>query len=198
MSNENSSINRPPVKRRTRSFSLVTYLDVFQVQDVLLKHDKQIKAYAFIEHDRDVDENGEIKPRHIHILIRLIQARTVSDVCNWFSGFFDYKGLGINTLCQEMHDISNSYLYLTHSTAQALEQGKFQYSSNDIFTNDREFFEKASYIDEDNITLAVTELLEGKPLKEVALKYGRDFILHYHSIRLLFNDIQEQLGGKKL
>ena len=90
-----------------------------------------------------------------------------------------------------MHDISNSYLYLTHSTSQALEQGKYQYSSTDIFTNDREFFEKASYNDEDNITLAVTELLEGKPLKEVALKYGRDFILHYQSIRILVNDIKD-------
>lgn len=191
MSNENSSVNRPPTKRRTRSFSLVTYLDIFQVQDVLLKHDKQIKAYAYIEHDRDVDENGEIKPRHIHILIRLIQARTVSDICNWFSGFFDDKGLGINTLGQEMHDISNSYLYLTHSTPQALEQGKYQYSPDDVFSNDRDFFEKASYNDEDNITSALSELLEGKPLKEVALKYGRDFILHYQSIRLLVNDIKD-------
>ena len=193
MSNENSTVNRPPTKRRPRSFSLVTYLDVFQVQDVLLKHDKQIRAYAYIEHNKDVDENGEIKPRHIHILIRTIQARTVSDICNWVSGFFDDNGLGINTLAQEMHDISNSYLYLTHSTPQALEQGKYQYSPNDIFTNDREYFEKASYNDEDNITLAVAELLDGKPLKEVALKYGRDFILHYNSIRLLVNDIKDGL-----
>lgn len=191
MSNENSTINRPPKARRSRSFSLVTYLDVSQVQDVLLKHDKQIKAYAFIEHDRDDDENGEIKPRHIHILLRLIQGRTVGDICNWFSGYFDNKGVGINTLGQEMHDISNSYLYLTHSTSQALEQGKYQYSPNDIYTNDREYFEKASYNDEDNITLAVSELLEGKLLKEVALKYGRDFILHYQSIRFLVNDIKD-------
>lgn len=191
MSNENSTTNSPPTKRRPRSFSLVTYLDVFHVQDVLLKHDKQIRAYAYIEHDKDVDENGDIKPRHIHILIRTIQGRTVRDICNWFSGFFDYNGLGINTLGQEMHDISNSYLYLTHSTPQALEEGKYQYSPNDICTNNREYFEKASYNDEDNITLAVTELLEGKPLKEVALKYGRDFILHYQSIRHLVNDIKE-------
>lgn len=191
MSNENSSINFPPSKRRCRSFSLVTYLDIFQVHDVILKHDKQIKAYAFIEHDRDCDDNGEIKPRHIHILLRLIQARTVADICNWFSGYFDDKGIGINTLGQEMHDISSSYLYLTHSTPQSLEEGKYQYSTNDIFTNDREYFEKASYNDEDNITLAVSELLEGKPLKEVSLKYGRDFILHYHSIRLLVNDIKD-------
>lgn len=191
MSNENSTTNSPPKKRRPRSFSLVTYLDISQVQDVLLKHDKQIRAYAYIEHNRDCDENGEVKPRHIHILIRTIQGRTVSDICNWFSGFFDDKGLGINTLGQEMHDISNSYLYLTHSTQQALEENKYQYSPDEIFTNDREYFEKASYNDEDNITLAVSELLEGKPLKEVALKYGRDFILHYQSIRLLVNDIKD-------
>lgn len=190
MSNENSTTNSPPKKRRPRSFSLVTYLDIFQVQDVLLKHDKQIRAYAYIEHNRDCDENGEIKPRHIHILIRTIQGRTVGDICNWFSGYFDDKGLGINTLGQEMHDISNSYLYLTHTTPQALAENKYQYSPDEIFTNDRDYFEKASYNDEDNITLAVSELLEGKPLKEVALKYGRDFILHYQSIRLLVNDIK--------
>lgn len=175
--------------RRVRSFSLLTYLDLFQVQEVLYKHDKQIRAYAYIQHDKDVNDDGLIKTRHVHVLVRLVQARTVSDVINWFSGFVDDKGQLINTLGQEMHDISSSYLYLTHNTPQSIEDGKYQYSVDDIFTNDRSYFEKASYSDEDNMSCAVAELLDGVPLRDVAIKYGRDFIIHYNSIRMLVNDI---------
>lgn len=197
MSNENSTSNRPPTNRRCRSFSLSTYLEKKQVSDVLLKHDKQIRAYAYIEHNKDITEDGKPKERHIHILLRSVNARTVEDIKNWFKGFTDINGLPVNTLGQEMHDISSSFEYLTHSTEQAIKDGKYQYDESDIVSNDLSYFKENLSNDEDNISLALQELLEGIPLKEVAVKYGRDFIIHYQSIKMCFNDIQEQLGGKK-
>lgn len=198
MSNETSTVNRPPKSKRVRSFCLSTYLDKKQVNDILLKHDRQIRAYAYIEHNKDINEDGTPKERHIHLLLRTVNAKDVDTVRNWFKGYTDINGMPINTLGQEMHDIGSSFDYLTHSTEQAREEGKHQYDKSEIVSNDLKYFEDSTINDEDNISLAVMELCDGVPLKEVALKYGRDFIIHYQSIKLLFNDIQTQLGGKTI
>lgn len=196
MANEISTTNRPP--KRVRSFCLSTYLTKSEVGEVLRKHERQIRAYAYIEHDRDINKDGTPKPRHIHLLIRTVNGRTVEDIRNWFRGFTDDKGMPVNTLGQEMHDIGSSFEYLTHDTEAAITEGKFRYDPADIISNDVEYFKGTSERDEDNISLAVMDLCNGVPLREVALKYGRDFIIHYASIKLLFNDIQLQEGGKTI
>lgn len=185
-------------KERVRGFSLSTYLSISQVSDVLYRHDRQIKAYAFIQHDKDVDENGSLKERHIHLLLCLVNASTVEAVRNWFRGFEDDKGMPINTLAQPMHDISSSFDYLTHSTEQAIAEGKYQYDPSEVISNNLDFFQNTSFQEEDNISLAVLDMCAGVPLIEISRKYGRDFIIHYQSIKLLFNDIQAQTGGIKI
>ena len=196
MANETTSTNRPP--KRVRSFCLSSYLTKSEIVEVLRKHDRQIRAYAYIEHDRDLNEDGTPKPRHIHLLLRTVNSRTVDDIRNWFRGFTDDKGMPVNTLGQEMHDIGSSFEYLTHDTEAAITEGKFRYDPADIISNDVEYFKGTSERDEDNISLAVMDLCNGIPLREVALKYGRDFIIHYANIKLLFNDIQLQEGGKTI
>lgn len=196
MANETTTTNRPP--KRVRSFCLSTYLMKSEVGEVLRKHERQIRAYAYIEHDRDLNKDGTLKPRHIHLLLRTVNSRTVVDVRNWFKGFTDDKGLPVNTLGQEMHDIGSSFEYLTHDTEAAISEGKFRYDPADIVSNDVEYFKGTSERDEDNISLAVMDLCNGIPLRDVALKYGRDFIIHYSSIKLLFNDIHLQEGGKTI
>lgn len=196
MANETTTTNRPP--KRVRSFCLSTYLTKSEVGEILRKHERQIRAYAYIEHDRDVNKDGTPKPRHIHLLLRTVNGRTVEDIRNWFKGFTDEKGMPVNTLGQEMHDIGSSFEYLTHDTEAAISEGKFRYDSADIVSNDVEYFKGTSERDEDNISLAVMDLCNGIPLREVALKYGRDFIIHYANIKLLFNDIQLQEGGKTI
>lgn len=196
MSNETSTTNRP--LKRVRSFCLSTYLTKCEVGEVLRKHERQIRAYAYIEHDRDVNKDGSPKPRHIHLLMRTVNNRTVDDIRNWFKGYTDEKGMPVNTLGQEMHDIGSSFEYLTHDTEAAISEGKFRYDPADIISNDVDYFKGTSERDEDNISLAVMDLCNGIPLREVSLKYGRDFIIHYASIKLLFNDIQLQEGGKTI
>lgn len=195
MSNENNSLNKP---RRSRSFSLTTYLTKSQVAEVLRRHDKQIRAYAYIEHDKDINEDLTPKERHIHLLLQLVNANTLDAVRKWFKGFVDAENKEINTLGQIMHDASASFDYLTHDTEQAKADGKYQYNTEDIITNDKSFWENSSDYSEDNITLALQELCQGVPLFEVATKYGRDFIIHYQSIKMLFNDIQTMTGGKTI
>ena len=197
MSNETATTNEPRSKRY-RAFCLTSYLTKPQVSETLLRHDRQVRAYAYIEHNRDCDENGELKERHIHILLKLVNNTTVDAVRNWFKGYTDMNGMPINTLAQPMHDISSSFDYLTHETEQAKADGKVIYDKGEIVSNDLQYFQDSTLHDEDNISLALVEMCEGVPLQEVARKYGRDFIIHYQSIKMLFNDIQRQIGGKEL
>lgn len=170
--------------KRYRSFSCISYLSKEQIQQVLLNKDNNIRAYAYILHDRD-----EGKEPHYHILIRTVNATTCQAVKKWFNGYSDILGMNINTMVQPMHDIVSSFEYLTHSTEQAIQDGKYQYSKDLIISNNIELWENTQELEQDNISLAVADLLGGIPLSTVALKYGRDFIIHYQSIKMLINDI---------
>lgn len=193
MSNEKDKTNKP---RKTRNFSAITYLNESQIKEVMLKHSGKIKGYAYILHNLDTNEDGSKKEEHRHILIKTVNATTTSGIKSWFSGYFDSDCKHINTIVQEMHDTYATYCYLSHKTAE-LEQieGKAVYKEEDIKGSNIEIFKDEITNDKDCITMAVQDLLEGLTLKDVALKYGRDFIIHYHSIKLLLNDIYEQERG---
>ena len=112
--------------KRYRGFCCVSYLNENQIKEVLYKHDKQIRAYAYILHDKDT-EQGNPKEKHFHILLQLVHATTPQAIRNWFTGYTDSKNLPINTLAQPMHDISSSFVYLTHTDENSIQAGKYQY-----------------------------------------------------------------------
>ena len=189
MSNETSSSNSPPHKR-ARHFCLSSYLTSNQIAICLDKKQSQCKAYAYICHDRDVDiETGELKQAHHHILISTVNGKTVEQVRNWFKGFTDDKGQPVNTLGQIMYDVSGSWEYLTHNTDIARAEGKYFYPDTDIKGYNLDLFKNNTLDDCDNMSLALEDMLNGVPLREIAKRYGRDFIIHYASVRALYNDI---------
>lgn len=182
---------------KTRNFSIVTYLSAEQLKTVLNARSNQVKYYAFIEHDKDVNPDGSLKERHIHCLIKTYCQVTLSGICGWFKGFTDSENKVINTFTQQMFDIESSFDYLTHNTEAARLEGKFLYPDSEVVSNNVEFF-RNSVDDGDNLTSALDDLLNGEPLDVVRRRYGRDFIIHYGHIRTLFNDIQNLTGGKVL
>lgn len=184
--------------KRYRNFCLMTYLNEQQIKTVLAGHDRQLKAHAYITHDKDKNENGELKQVHMHLLLALVNNTTCDAVRNWFKGFTDEKGQPINTLAQPMHDISGSFEYLTHNTEQAKAEGKYIYDDTSVKGGNIKYFQDTTLQEVDNLTLALDDLMNGIPLIEVAKRYGRDFIVHYGHIKTLYNDIQNQLGGKLL
>lgn len=184
--------------KRFRNFSLVTYCSPEQVQAVMHAHDKQLKAYAYILHDKDTIEIGELKTSHCHVIVSLVNNTTCEAVRNWFRGFVDNRGLPVNTLAQSCHDIFAAFDYLTHNTEQAKSDGKYLYSDSDIVGFNLDFFKDDTKQEIDNLTLAITDMLNGVPLADVLQRYGRDFIVHYGHIKMLYNDIQKQIGGEQL
>ena len=165
-----------------RNHSLISYCSVSQIEEVLHVHSHQIKAYAYCLHDCDVDDLGGIKSPHIHILFLLFSPISPSTVRNWFS-CVDELGNTVNTLDQKIVDISASFRYLIHED----NPEKYQYLPEMRICSDIKYF--ADFVDDDVSKLALFDLLDGVPLREVAFRYGRDFIYHYGHIKQIYIDI---------
>ena len=175
---------------RSRNFSLVSYLSREELQIALLAHTQQIKQYAFAYHDKDLNEDGTPKEAHFHIVLCLYNATSLSAVRRWFSGYIDNDGKSINTLGQICNDIFSQYDYLTHNTLECREKGKYQYPQEIVECSDKQYFKANDDFSADNHTLAMNDYLNGVPLRTLYKVYGRDFIIHYSSIKNLAQDIE--------
>ena len=84
------------------------------------------KVYAFIVHDKDCTEDGEIKPTHKHIMLELKNPISFESMQNKFQGAHievpRYK--------------KNAYQYLLHESPNSKD--KYQYAFEEIITNQPE------------------------------------------------------------
>ena len=197
MSNENSTTNTPRRIRRgcnapsgrARKFSCITYLNELQLKVCLLKHPNQIRVYAYAYHDKDLKEDGTLKEPHFHLILITYNTCSVSAIRRWFTGYVDEKGMEITTTAQICSDVFEMYDYLTHSTRKAIEDGKYQYDKSIIQTNDPLYFQADEESDFDSVTLATEMLLKGRNVRDLGKIFGRDFILHYNTIKQYANDV---------
>ncbi len=118
---------------------------------IALAH-KTIKQYAYIRHDKDIDDKGNIKSPHWHIVISCSNSLDIDVIAKWFkieNNFIDIpKGLGAGKFldCVE---------YLTHEKCEQRQQGKYVYSDEEVKSN-FDFREKLNKRNENRV------------------KYGRD------------------------
>lgn len=200
-------------KERMREFTmrsyehfLVSYLPSLQdVQNVLDIKSKQISSYAYIMHDKDyypedvIDKDtgdvlhikGELKPPHIHIYLRLINNRDVSEIRRWFESK-DENGQKINCLSRIVRDRVSCINYLIHNTKAS--KNKYQYSVGDVVSYNIEHIDDDMPID--NTYYVVEDMLKGLPRMELLKKYGRDFLYHYSSYVQFVKDLGSEEFNK--
>ena len=176
--------------KRTRNWSLVTYLDVETLAQRICAIDN-IRYYAFIVHDKDVDENGQPKPKHIHLALCLNSARTLAQLTPRFTDINSNAG---NCYGQPTRSNRAIIEYFTHKN----QPEKHQYSEDDILSNNLDYF-KNDETDEDNTYMIIQDLLNGKSLQQVAKTYGRAFLYHYRDFKAFIEDVkQEQATAERL
>lgn len=182
--------------RRSRNFSLISYLDKLQIKMVLCEHHNHIKACAYIYHDKDVKEDGSLKEPHYHILLCLYNQRYESSVHNWFLKFENSEGDLINTTSQVCRDVSNTYRYLTHKNAKE----KYQYSREDIKGINLKYFRDLDKQDEDVALSALNDLISGLSWRQLFQRYGRDAIYHINQLQecLLLIRLEEKNNSTPL
>ena len=104
-----------------------------------------------IVHDKDIDENGELKKSHVHVVFCFKNARSINSVANEL-------GIQANYL-EQVSDLNSYLLYLIHYD----EGGKFQYSIDDVkgsFKNKLErLIKNQRIIDEDDAVIFIKDFI---------------------------------------
>lgn len=162
---------------RYYSFKIVTYHNVDIVSSVC----ENFFKYAYILHDKDINEdNNPISP-HFHILCTFKQNKSIQSVLNLFPK-------EQNTFVLPSTDKYGDFDYLSHSNAKE----KFQYDKSDIVTNDLKFFTPKQDII-DNSEFVNDILNRTKTYYEMAIKYGRDYIRNFSRYKEFKRVCLEQL-----
>lgn len=175
--------------KQARKFAIVTYLDPSLIDKALQAHAEQIREFAYMVHDQDRNEDGTPQIQHTHLLLWLNVPYLESSIKNWFRGN-DITGNPANTLTQICRDHVSYYRYLTHAD----NPEKHQYDPHDIVCTNPAAFEDGDQPTEDTSWMALSDILDGVPLREVARRYGRDFIYHYGHIDQLIKAIRAEEG----
>lgn len=110
-------------KFRDRKFCLLLYPLENESHRVAIDIIKKNYDYALIVHNKDTDDNGNLKKSHTHIVIRTNNAI-------WNSSLSNDLGIPINYI-EKCRDIKKALLYLLHFN----DFDKYQYSINDIEGN---------------------------------------------------------------
>lgn len=99
------------------------FLDETTIKNALNK--KCIKQFAYIKHDKDADENGNLKAPHWHIMIQFYDSQDSKYIAKWFEIEEQYVGKSTSGRFNSM------LCYLTHANAP----GKHQYASSEVTAN---------------------------------------------------------------
>ena len=111
---------------KLRSFEIVQqleYLDMAKVTDVL-NNKSSIRDWAYIIHDKDVNNDNEPVKPHIHLCVRLKDSYDSKYISNWFN-------VAENYICKIKGRWSDMLSYLTHKNAPE----KHQYDDNEVISN---------------------------------------------------------------
>ena len=91
---------------------------------------KSITKYAYILHDKDVDETGKEKGKHWHIILQCNNAISLGSIANWFGIPHQYIE------CPQGRDaFLDCVQYLTHESKKEQESGKYRYPDEEVVAN---------------------------------------------------------------
>ena len=92
------------------------------------------KFYAFIFHDKDKDENGELKKRHLHVFVKSAPLR--------LSAYSDKFGIPENML-EIPRSVYKCARYLIHAD----QPEKYQYSIDDVVSSNIDYYKQRWFTD---------------------------------------------------
>lgn len=165
-------------QKRCRNHSLISYHTKEEIESVLQKHFADIKDFAYICHDSDLSPKGDLKPSHYHIVLHLFTPKSTNVVREWFYDrtLFPLSKPTQNTLSQPVIDIDGILDYLTHCN----QPDKYQYDKSLIITNNPDWLDSPSEDDKDSKSYSIVQdILEGVSFRQMAFRYGREFIINH-------------------
>lgn len=176
---------------KTKLLSCVTYANINQLKTAISIHGDQVQDCIAIMHDKDLKADGTPKESHLHYLLSLNTSREISEVTGWLKKCTDDKGQVVNTFCESVKSTKAAIDYLRHIG----QDGKHEYSEHDIIILQgskehwlslegefdkvkRKSVEKQHHNEEkaEEIDQLVQDCINNVPERNMAQKYGRDYI----------------------
>lgn len=183
---------------RFYSWEVIVYTTPDVLQEVVLSY-SEVSNYLIVYHDKDKfeDENGQIqdlKP-HCHLygsFVRRLSRVKVAKDLSFLAPFGDDNERLFTVLKENIIEIEGSLrdcaVYATHQ--KEISPLKFKYSVNDLISSDLKVFMR-SKANVDNIAFSILQDMEvGFSLRDLAIKYGRDFVIHYRQYKDFFEDMK--------
>ena len=195
MTNEIQVSNQPTL---SRNFFIVTYLSDTLVHKAL--RSLSVAHWAYILHDKDDKEP------HIHLLVRLNNKTTTNAVRKKFNalGAGADNGKDINSFVEYSRNLSDSFEYLIHAN----DKDKYQYSIDDVVTDDMGYWrgtyssagnpKSAEHSIENNAYQILCDLEKGVSLREMAKRYGREFIINRFHYVDYFELMKQQEHSRRI
>lgn len=122
---ENGKKKKDKTPPTWKTCEIIQQLEYMSAEDVEsgLDHNA-VKDYAYILHDKDVNDDGSLKAAHWHIYIRFKDSTPTTSICNWF-------GITSNYICRIKGRFADALSYATHKN----DKNKYQYLDEEVKSN---------------------------------------------------------------
>lgn len=194
----------------TTTVALQTYATEDEFKSALAGKREFIRNLSYIVHDKD-----EGVTPHIHAVLTLSESMQLKRVCGWLKTCKDTKGEIANTFAEELLSAGDMWDYLTHSGDGQV--GKHQYNDSEIkvlegvqeargnlkgkvdLARERaERKEQHQQVTEEQNETFLNDLIARKTHREMAVKYGRDYMKNYKNYRQFAWEVELEEGTKTL
>lgn len=177
---------------KSKYIALISYAKADDVERILNEKSELLNYAFWILHDKD-----NATP-HIHLVVGLTTSRKIDEVANWFKKCTNDEGVVQNTIGEPVIDCSSIVDYLTHSDVKSKQAGKHQYTVEDIkvsrgsiddFAKEktdkqrREEAEAKLVAKADECEQLLNDIIDNVSCREMARRYGRDFIKNHKAYR---------------
>lgn len=160
-----------PNDLKTNLMSLIVYAkSVDEIEMFLSTYSSKILHFAYICHDKDVDDFGSLKEAHYHLCIKFRCSLYISTVCDAIKDITKQNAMG---------QCLSSKIRMTQYLLHANNPEKYQYSAEELITDDLSY-----WTNKDQKALeCVYDLVAGADMRYMIETYGRDFIMNMHKYR---------------
>lgn len=174
----------PSINSQTTSFNIIIQIegyDTEMISNLLLKYLHSYKCnYAYILHNKDLDNEGNIKKSHLHLIIYNFEKRKrLSTMINELSEKLEINPFAITI--DTIKSLEGSIQYLIHKN----DIEKYHYDKCEIITNinDKELDLLLEY---NNSALSFDRLfqtvLNAKNKTEIMQQIGISYYQHYRGV----------------
>lgn len=114
------------INLRVRSIELVQQKKLLDIHNMVkvINEKSCIKDFAYIDHNKDVKEDGTPVESHVHLMLRFSEVQDTKYIAKWFN-------VPENQLCKIKGKFADALCYLTHENAP----DKYQYDESEVVSN---------------------------------------------------------------